>query len=48
LPLYPVVGVAVGLLVEYVDIGIKTGVGVALAVVVAYLAAWSTLARVLR
>jgi hypothetical protein len=48
LPLYPVVGVAVGLLVNYVDIGITTGVGVALAAVVVYLAAWSTLARVLR
>jgi hypothetical protein len=48
LPLCPVAGVAAGLLVNYAGIGITAGVGVALAAVVAYLAAWSTLARVLR
>jgi len=46
-PLYAVAGVAAGLLVNYTGIGVTAGVGVAVAAVVAYLTAWSTLARVL-
>jgi hypothetical protein len=46
-PLYAVAGVAAGLLVNYTGIGVTAGVGIAVAAVVAYLTAWSTLARAL-